>query len=71
MTTDTDAPAFTRIHIRTDLGQYEFWADSWEPEVQDDGRTLYVRGRGSGNYAKTQRDASMAAAPTERAEDPE
>lgn len=69
--TNAEAHAFTRIHIRTDLGQYEFWADSWEPEVQDDGLTLFVRGRGSGTYAKTQREAKKSAAPTERAEDPE
>lgn len=67
----TDAATFTRIHIRTDLGQYEFWADSWEPEVQDDDRTLYLRGRGSGTYAKTQREISLSAPRAERAEDPE
>ena len=67
----TDISGITRIHIRTDLGQYEFWADSWEPEVQDDGCTLFLRGRGPGTYAKTQRELSLSAPQTDRPEDPE
>jgi len=56
----TDFAAVTRIQIKTDLGLYNFWADSWESEVKDDHRTLHLRGRGPGEYAKTQRDHEAA-----------
>lgn len=56
----TDFAAVTRIQIKTDLGLYNFWADSWESEVKDDQRTLHLRGRGPGEYAKTQRDQEAA-----------
>lgn len=55
----TDLTKVTRIHLRTDLGQYEFWADNWEPEIQDDGLTLYFRGRGTGTHAKARRDIAL------------
>lgn len=47
-----DTTAVTRLFIQTDLGRYQFWADRWELEIQDDGQTLHLHGRGSGNYAK-------------------
>lgn len=56
----TELTNVTRIQLQTDLGRYEFWADRWEPNVQDDGRTLHLRGRGEGHYAKTQRDQEAA-----------
>lgn len=56
----TDFAHVTRIRLQTDLGQYEFWADRWEPHVQDDGLTLFLRGRGEGKFAKTQRDLALA-----------
>jgi len=51
--------AVTRITIQTDLGRYEFWSDSWEGDVRDDDRTLRLRGRGAGHYARTQRDMEL------------
>lgn len=59
----TELGKVTRIQLQTDLGRYEFWADHWNPEVQDDGMTLYLRGRGEGKYAKTQRDLALAKDP--------
>ena len=56
----TELTKVTRIQLQTDLGRYEFWADRWEPTVQDDGRTLHLRGRGEGHHAKTQRDQEAA-----------
>lgn len=57
-----DLDAVTRIRIQTDLGRYEFWSDRWELEIQDDNRTLHLRGRGAGDHAKTQRDLEAAQA---------
>lgn len=54
--------AVTRIRVQTDLGRYEFWSDKWELEIQDDNRTLYLRGRGAGDHAKTRRDLEAAEA---------
>jgi hypothetical protein len=56
----TEIANVTRIQLQTELGRYEFWADRWEPSVQDEGMTLYLRGRGEGKFAKTQRDLSLA-----------
>ena len=56
----TDLDNVTRIQLQTDLGRYEFWADQWEHELKDDGMTLFLRGRGEGRYAKTQRDKAAA-----------
>lgn len=56
----TDFTNVTRIQLQTDLGRYEFWADTWEPEIKDDGQSLHLRGRGTGKYAKTQRDIAAA-----------
>lgn len=50
--TEIDISSSTHVHIQTDLGQYQFWADRWEIEVQDDGRSVFLRGRGTGKYAK-------------------
>jgi len=58
----TDCTNVTRIQLETDLGRYNFWADHWEPEVCDDGRTLYLRGRGEGRSAQTQREQERAVA---------
>jgi hypothetical protein len=57
----TDLSAVTRIQIKTELGLYNFWADSWETEVKDDHRTLFLRGRGEGDHARTQRDIETQA----------
>ena len=54
-----DLDSVTRITIQTDLGRYEFWSDSWRGEVTDDNRTLFLRGRGAGHYARTQRDMEL------------
>lgn len=74
MTDLPDLSQATRVQLQTDLGRYEFWADRWEPEIQDDGRTLFLRGRGEGKQAKTQRDLALAsevadANPASREED--
>lgn len=37
----------TRIEIRTDLGSYSFWSDTWTAELGDDGQTLTLVGRNS------------------------
>lgn len=75
ISTQCDLAEVTRICLQTDLGRYEFWADSWQPTVQDDGRTLHLRGRGEGTFAKTQRDLALAAdltdAPSASPEDQE
>jgi hypothetical protein len=52
MTEGPDLSRVTRVQLQTELGRYEFWADSWRPELKDDGNTLYLRGRGEGTYAK-------------------
>jgi hypothetical protein len=56
----TDLAAVTRIQIKTELGLYNFWADSWESKVQDDQRTLHLRGLGPGEHAKRLRDQEVA-----------
>jgi hypothetical protein len=44
-----DTDAVNRIEIRTELGGSTFWADNWTAEIQDDGKTLRLTGRGSGD----------------------
>lgn len=51
----------TRLSIRTQLGSYEYWADSWEFCLGDNDRTLRLFGRGEGRSARTQRDMELAA----------
>lgn len=60
MSEHLDVGRVTRIQLHTDLGRYEFWADRWEAHVQDDDMTLYLRGRGEGRQARTQRDLALA-----------
>lgn len=50
-----DMSEVTRVHIITELGRYEYWGDSWELELQDDGRTLKMWARGDGEKAKAER----------------
>lgn len=51
----------TRLSIRTQLGSYEYWADSWEFCLGDNDRTLKLWGKGEGHSARTQRDLELAA----------
>lgn len=56
---ELDLTKVTRVHIVTDLGHYENWADSWEAVMQDDGRTLKLFGKGEGAQAKANRLTSL------------
>lgn len=49
----------TRVVIVTPNGQHEFWADSWTESVQDDGQTLKLFARGSGDAARDARRGSL------------
>lgn len=46
---------------RTTFMSTEHWADSWEPSLQDKGRTLKLFAKGSGHEAECERDKSLAA----------
>jgi len=49
----------TRIVIITPEGQHEFWADSWAESVQDEGQTLKLFARGSGDAAREELRESL------------
>lgn len=50
----------TRVVIITPNGQHEFWADSWAESVQDEGQTLKLFARGSGDSAGKARRESLS-----------
>lgn len=50
----------TRVVIVTPDGQHEFWADSWAESVQDEGQTLKLFARGSGDAARDARRESLS-----------
>ena len=51
----------TRIVVVTEsVGAQEFWADRWEVDIQDGGRTVKLFGTGSGDRAQRARRANLA-----------
>jgi hypothetical protein len=58
----TDLSKVTRVHIVPDTGNpsVEFWADHWEPYLQDDGRTLKLFAHGDGAPHQQARDEALA-----------
>lgn len=61
--TSLKTSAVTRVEIVLPggLSGGEYWADSWDFHLQDDGRTLKAFAKGSGASAHTTRSAELGA----------